>query len=101
MDNRYVLKKLKALLLAVLKKDWYRLPSEDEVKDDVSGINATREWFARRRLKTCRRESRSHVLYIYIGAAQREIQHGIFSNNDRATSGGRARDNHRRQRTRY
>eukprot|EP00903_Cladosiphon_okamuranus_P012030 g11295.t1 len=34
VDNRYVLKKLKALLLAVLKKDWFRLPSEDEVKDD-------------------------------------------------------------------
>lgn len=36
MDNRYVLKKLKVLLLSVLKKDWFRLPSEDEVKDDVS-----------------------------------------------------------------
>lgn len=39
VDNRYVLKKLKTLLLAVSKKDWYRLPSEDEVKDDVSGIS--------------------------------------------------------------
>ncbi|CAN0500713.1 unnamed protein product, partial [Ectocarpus sp. 12 AP-2014] len=34
VDNRYVLKKLKVLLLSVLKKDWFRLPSEDEVKDD-------------------------------------------------------------------
>lgn len=41
MDNRYVLKKLKALLLSVLKKDWYRLPSEDEVKDDVSALVAS------------------------------------------------------------
>lgn len=31
-----MLKKLKVLLLSILKKDWYRLPSEDEVKDDVS-----------------------------------------------------------------
>lgn len=36
VDNRYVLKKIKVLLLPVAKKDWYRLPSEDEVKDDVS-----------------------------------------------------------------
>ncbi|CAM9549133.1 unnamed protein product [Scytosiphon promiscuus] len=34
VDNRYVLNKLKVLLLSILKKDWYRLPSEDEVKDD-------------------------------------------------------------------
>lgn len=36
VDNGYVLKKLKVLLLPILKKDWYRMPSEDEVKDDVS-----------------------------------------------------------------
>lgn len=35
VDNGYVKKKLKVLLFPVLKKDWYRLPSEDEVKDDV------------------------------------------------------------------
>eukprot|EP00904_Undaria_pinnatifida_P006697 jgi/Undpi1/3157/HiC_scaffold_15.g06531.m1 len=34
VDNKYVLKKLKVLLLAIGRKDWYRLPSEDEVKDD-------------------------------------------------------------------
>ena len=47
MDNRYVLKKLKALLLAVLKKDWYRLPSEDEVKDDVSAIKVCDTYLTR------------------------------------------------------
>lgn len=36
VDNGYVLKKIKVLLLPIFKKDWYRLPSEDEVKDDVS-----------------------------------------------------------------
>ncbi|CAN0124073.1 unnamed protein product [Pylaiella littoralis] len=34
VDNRYVVNKLRVLLVAVVKKDWYRLPSEDEVKDD-------------------------------------------------------------------
>lgn len=47
VDNRYVLKKLKALLLAVLKKDWYRLPSEDEVKDDVSAIKVCDTYLTR------------------------------------------------------
>lgn len=37
VDNRYVVNKLKVVLLPVMKKDWYRLPSEDEVKDDVGG----------------------------------------------------------------
>lgn len=39
VDNRYVVNKLKVVLMPVLKKDWYRLPSEDEVKDDVGGSN--------------------------------------------------------------
>lgn len=39
VDNRYVVNKLKVILLPVLKKDWYRLPSEDEVKDDVGDPN--------------------------------------------------------------
>ncbi|CAM9360628.1 unnamed protein product [Ascophyllum nodosum] len=34
VDNGYVVRKLKVLLFPLMKKDWYRLPSEDEVKDD-------------------------------------------------------------------
>ena len=41
VDNKYVLKKLQVLLLAVARKDWYRLPSEDEVKDDVRAKTPT------------------------------------------------------------
>ena len=43
VDNKYVLKKLQVLLLAVARKDWYRLPSEDEVKDDVRPMLWKRE----------------------------------------------------------
>lgn len=38
VDNGYVVRKLKVLLFPLMKKDWYRVPSEDEVKDDVSDI---------------------------------------------------------------
>lgn len=40
VDNGYVVRKLKVLLFPLMNKNWNRLLSEDEVKDDVSDFIA-------------------------------------------------------------